>query len=219
MRRDNIAELRVNGNIRTKEVRVVAPDGSQVGVKKIEEALWLAEQLDLDLVEVAPGAKPPVCKIMDYGKYRYEQEQKAKIARKHQLTIQVKEIKLRPKISSNDYNTKKGHVVRFLKDRAKVKVTIMFRGREQTHPERGRQLLMQLAEDVADLGQIESAPLQDGRNMTMVLAPLRNLTAVDDASKDNSDAPADAEAAAETAQAQPEAAPEAPADEKEPADA
>lgn len=157
-----------------KEVRLIGEDGSQIGIKSRQEALDYAFDRNLDLVEVAGEASPPVARVMDYGKYRYEQEQKAKLARKHQLQVQVKEIKLRPKISSNDYNTKKGHVVRFLRDRAKVKVTIMFRGREQTHPEHGEKLLMQLAEDVADLGFVESAPLQDGRNMTMVLAPLRN---------------------------------------------
>jgi translation initiation factor IF-3 len=127
------------------------------------------------LVEIAPSADPPVCRVMDYGKYRYEQEQKAKTARKHQSQIHVKEIKLRPKIAIQDYETKKGHVVRFLGQRAKVKVTIMFRGREATHPERGRDLLMRLAEDVKDLGQIESPPLLDGRNMVMVLAPNKNV--------------------------------------------
>ena len=155
-------------------MRLIGEGGEQIGIKSRQEALDYAFEKNLDLVEVAGEADPPVCRVMDYGKYRYEQEQKAKLARKHQSQIHVKEIKLRPKISSNDYNTKKGHVVRFLKDRAKVKVTIMFRGREQTHPEHGERLLMQLAEDVADLGQVESAPLQDGRNMTMVLAPLRN---------------------------------------------
>ena len=129
---------------------------------------------NLDLVEVAAQADPPVARVMDYGKYRYEQEQKAKLARKHQIQINIKEIKLRPKIGIHDYNTKKGHVVRFLNQRAKVKVTIMFRGREQYHPERGRDLLMRLAEDVKEIGQIESPPLQDGRNMVMVLGPTKN---------------------------------------------
>jgi translation initiation factor IF-3 len=167
------------------------------------EAQRLADEAALDLVEVAPGADPPVVRIMDYGKYRYEQEQKAKLARKHQSQIHVKEIKLRPKISSNDYNTKKGHVIRFLKDRAKVKVTIMFRGREQTHPEHGEKLLIQLAEDVADLGLIESSPLQDGRNMTMVLAPLRNPGGPEDEPGTES-GPA-AEAASTALEAAPEA--------------
>jgi translation initiation factor IF-3 len=126
-------------------------------------------------VEVSASSDPPVCRVMDYGKYRYEQEQKAKTARKHQSQINVKEIKLRPKIGTHDYETKKGHVVRFLRDRAKVKVTIMFRGREATHPERGRDLLMRLADDVKELGQIESEPVLDGRNMVMVLAPNKNV--------------------------------------------
>ncbi len=156
-------------------MRLVDSDGSQVGIKPTAEALEYAYSKDLDLVEVAAGADPPVARIMDYGKYKYEQEQKAKTARKHQSQIQVKEIKLRPKIGVHDYETKKGHVVRFLGNRAKVKVTIMFRGREQTHPERGRDLLLRLAEDVKELGMIESPPLQDGRNMVMVLAPHRNV--------------------------------------------
>jgi translation initiation factor IF-3 len=165
---------RINEAIRAPKVRLVDSDGSQVGIKPTAEALEYAYSKDLDLVEVAAGADPPVARIMDYGKYKYEQEQKAKTARKHQSQIQVKEIKLRPKIGVHDYETKKGHVVRFLGNRAKVKVTIMFRGREQTHPERGRDLLMRLAEDVKELGAIESPPIQDGRNMVMVLAPHRN---------------------------------------------
>ncbi len=156
-------------------MRLVDSDGSQVGIKSTADALEYAYSKDLDLVEVAASADPPVARIMDYGKYKYEQEQKAKTARKHQSQIQVKEIKLRPKIGVHDYETKKGHVRRFLNSRAKVKVTIMFRGREQTHPERGRDLLMRLAEDVKELGAVESPPIQDGRNMVMVLAPHRNV--------------------------------------------
>ena len=166
-------QTRINEAIRASKVRLVDEDGSQVGVKSRDEALEYAYSKDLDLVEVASGADPPVARIMDYGKYKYEQEQKAKTARKHQSQIHVKEIKMRPKIGVHDYETKKGHVVRFLNSRAKVKVTIMFRGREQTHPERGRDLLMRLADDVKDIGQIESPPLQDGRNMVMMLAPLK----------------------------------------------
>jgi translation initiation factor IF-3 len=166
---------RINESIRVSRVRLVDSDGSQVGIKPTAEALEYAYSKDLDLVEVAANADPPVARIMDYGKYKYEQEQKAKTARKHQSQIQVKEIKLRPKIGVHDYETKKGHVRRFLGNRAKVKVTIMFRGREQSHPERGRDLLMRLAEDVKELGSIESPPLQDGRNMVMVLAPHRNV--------------------------------------------
>jgi translation initiation factor IF-3 len=157
------------------KVRLVDSDGSQVGIKTRDEALEYAFSKNLDLVEVAANADPPVCRIMDYGKYKYEQEQKAKTARKHQISINVKEIKLRPKIGVHDYETKKGHVVRFLKQRAKVKVTIMFRGREQSHPERGRDLLMRLAEDVKEVGLIESPPLQDGRNMVMVLGPTKSV--------------------------------------------
>jgi translation initiation factor IF-3 len=156
-------------------VRLVDEDGAQIGIKPTPEALDYAYSKNLDLVEVAANADPPVCRVMDYGKYRYEQEQKAKTARKHQSQIQVKEIKFRPKIGIHDYETKKGHVKRFLNQRAKVKVTIMFRGREQSHPERGRDLLMRLAEDVKDLGLIESPPIQDGRNMVMVLAPHKNV--------------------------------------------
>ncbi|MEO8290063.1 MAG: translation initiation factor IF-3 [Gaiellaceae bacterium] len=167
-------QTRINEAIRSQQVRLVDVDGSQVGVKATQEALEYAYSKDLDLVEVASSADPPVARIMDYGKYRYEQEQKAKTARKHQSQIHVKEIKMRPKIGVHDYETKKGHVIRFLKSRAKVKVTIMFRGREQTHPERGRDLLMRLAEDVKEIGQVESPPLQDGRNMVMVLGPTKN---------------------------------------------
>jgi translation initiation factor IF-3 len=155
-------------------VRLVDEDGSQIGVKETDEAREYAYGKNLDLVEVAAQADPPVARVMDYGKYRYEQEQKLKLARKHQISINVKEIKLRPKIGVHDYETKKGHVVRFLKQRAKVKVTIMFRGRETTHPERGRDLLMRLAEDVKELGQVESPPLLDGRNMVMLLGPTKN---------------------------------------------
>jgi translation initiation factor IF-3 len=160
--------------IRAPRVRLVDEDGTQIGVKDTNEAREYAWGKNLDLVEVAAQADPPVARVMDYGKYRYEQEQKAKLARKHQVSINVKEIKLRPKIGIHDYNTKKGHVERFLNQRAKVKVTIMFRGRETTHPERGRDLLARLAEDVKEIGQVESPPLLDGRNMVMVLGPTKN---------------------------------------------
>jgi translation initiation factor IF-3 len=163
----------------------VDEDGSQIGVKDTNEAREYAWGKNLDLVEVAAQADPPVARVMDYGKYRYEQEQKAKLARKHQVSVNVKEIKLRPKIGIHDYNTKKGHVVRFLNQRAKVKVTIMFRGREQSHPERGRDLLMRLAEDVKEIGQIESPPLQDGRNMVMVLGPTKNAGVKKDAQEED----------------------------------
>jgi len=168
-----VPQVRINDAIRTSRVRLIDDNGEQLGIKQTAEALEYAYSKNLDLVEVAAQADPPVAKVMDYGKYRYEQEQKAKLARKHQSQIHVKEIKLRPKIGIHDYNTKKGHVERFLNQRAKVKVTIMFRGRETTHPERGRDLLMRLAEDVKELGTIESPPLLDGRNMVMLLGPTK----------------------------------------------
>jgi len=168
-------------------VRLIDEDGTQLGIKQTKEALAHAESKGLDLVEVAAQADPPVAKVMDYGKYRYEQEQKAKLARKHQSQIHVKEIKLRPKISIHDYETKKGHVVRFLNQRAKVKVTIMFRGRENLHPERGRDLLMRLYEDVKEIGQIESNPELDGRNMVMVLGPTKNAGVKHDAKAEDED--------------------------------
>src|SRR6476659_6813219 len=171
--------------IRSPQVRLVDDDGSQIGVKDTNEAREYAWAKNLDLVEVAAQADPPVAKVMDYGKYRYEQEQKAKLARKHQVSVNIKEIKLRPKIGIHDYNTKKGHVERFLNQRAKVKVTIMFRGREQSHPERGRDLLMRLAEDVKEIGQIESPPLQDGRNMVMLLGPTKNAGVKRDAENED----------------------------------
>jgi translation initiation factor IF-3 len=169
-----VKQDRINENIRVPRVRLIDEDGAQLGIKSSDEAREYAYGKNLDLVEVAANADPPVARVMDYGKYKYEQEQKAKLARKHQSQVNVKEIKLRPKIGVHDYETKKGHVVRFLNQRAKVKVTIMFRGREQQHPERGRDLLMRLAEDVKELGQVESPPLQDGRNMVMVLGPTKN---------------------------------------------
>ncbi len=168
--------IRINEAIRVPRVRLIDETGAQIGLRTREEALDYAWAKNLDLVEVAPDANPPVCRVMDYSKYKYEQEQKQKLARKHQSTITIKEIKLRPKIDPHDYETKKGHVVRFLKNRDKVKVTIMFRGREMTHPERGRTLLLRLADDVKELGQIESEPLQDGRNMVMMLAPVKEAS-------------------------------------------
>jgi translation initiation factor IF-3 len=176
-----VPQERVNDAIRASRVRLIDSDGEQLGIKETPEALEYAYAKNLDLVEVAAQADPPVAKVMDYGKYRYEQEQKAKLARKHQVSINVKEIKLRPKIGIHDYNTKKGHVERFLNQRAKVKVTIMFRGRETSHPERGRDLLLRLADDVKELGMIESQPLLDGRNMVMVLAPTKNAGVKTDA--------------------------------------
>ena len=156
------------------EVRLVGEDGKQIGVIKTSDALAYAQERDLDLVEVAPDARPPVCRVLDYSKYKYEQAQKQKAARKHQQQITIREIKFRPKIAQNDYDTKKGHVRRFLKGKDRVKVTIMFRGREREHPDRGRDLLMRLAGEVKDIGVIEMQPLLEGRNMTMVLAPTKN---------------------------------------------
>ncbi len=154
-------------------MRLVGPNGEQVGIVRVEDALRLAAEADLDLVEVAPMAKPPVCKLMDFGKFKYEAAIKEREARKNQVNTVIKEIKLRPKIDPHDYGTKKGHVERFLKAGDKVKVTIMFRGREQSRPELGYRLLQRLAEDIGDLGFVESNPKQDGRNMIMVLGPTR----------------------------------------------
>ncbi|WP_435881020.1 translation initiation factor IF-3 [Streptosporangium subroseum] len=165
------AEPRINDRIRVPEVRLVGPNGEQVGIVSIGDALKLAQESDLDLVEVAATARPPVCKLMDYGKFKYESAMKAREARRNQAYTIIKEIKLRPKIDPHDYETKKGHVVRFLKAGDKVKVTIMFRGREQSRPELGFRLLQRLAEDVTELGFVESQPKQDGRNMIMVIGP------------------------------------------------
>ena len=168
---------RINDRIRVPEVRLIDETGKQVGVMKTDEALRYAQQRDLDLVEVAPEARPPVCRVLDYSKYKYEQAQKQKAARKHQQQINVREIKFRPKIAEHDYATKKGHVERFLRHKDKVKVTIMFRGREVTHPERGVMILDRLAEDLEDLAVVEQRPIQDGRNMTMMLGPSKAVLA------------------------------------------
>ncbi len=159
------------------EVRLIDDEGQQVGVMKTEDALSYAQERELDLVEVAPDARPPVCRVLDYSKYKYELAQKAKAARKHQQQITIREIKFRPKIAQHDYDTKKGHVERFLLHKDKVKITIMFRGREQAHPERGVALLERLAGDLAELAVIEQRPLQDGRNMTMMLGPSKAVLA------------------------------------------
>jgi translation initiation factor IF-3 len=169
-------EPRINDRIHASEVRLVGPNGEQVGIVRIDDALRLARESDLDLVEVAPMARPPVAKLMDYGKFKYEAAQKARESRRNQTNTVIKEMKLRPKIDSHDYDTKKGHVVRFLKAGDKVKITIMFRGREQSRPELGFKLLKRLADDVAEDGYVESAPKQDGRNMLMVLSPTRKKT-------------------------------------------
>ena len=162
---------RTNERIRVPEVRLIDEDGEQVGVMSTADALTYARDRDLDLVELAPEARPPVCRVLDYSKYKYEQAQKQKQARKHQQQITIRQMKFRPKIAENDYNMKKGHVERFLRHKDKVKITIMFRGREVTHPERGVMILNRLAEDLAELAVVEQRPLQDGRNMTMMLGP------------------------------------------------
>jgi translation initiation factor IF-3 len=211
-------DTRINERIRVREVRLVGEDGNQIGVLPIEKALEYARERDLDLVEVAADARPPVCRALDYSKYKYEQEQKAKAARKHQKQVNVREIKLRPKIADNDYETKKNHVVRFLDGDDRVKVTIMFRGREQSHPERGVALLMRLAEDVSELGVIDQRPIQDGRNMTMLLSPVPKKTEAEDAPADAPvDAPADAPAANGAAEPTAEAPTEVAAETSEPA--
>lgn len=167
----------MNEQIRAREVRLVGPEGEQVGIVPLERALQLAADVDLDLVEVAPMARPPVCKLMDFGKFKYESALKAREARRNQQQTVIKEMKLRPKIDPHDYETKKGHVVRFLKAGDKVKVTIMFRGREQSRPELGYRLLRRLESEITELGYVEAAPKQDGRNMIMVLAPHRAVKA------------------------------------------
>jgi translation initiation factor IF-3 len=159
------------------EVRLIDDEGNQIGVLKTPDALIFAQERDLDLVEVAPEARPPVCRVLDYSKYKYEQAQKIKQARKHQQQIVVREIKFRPKIAEHDYDTKKHHVERFLKHKDKVKVTIMFRGREVTHPERGTMILDRLAEELSALGVVEQRPMQEGRNMTMMMAPSKAVLA------------------------------------------
>ncbi|MDX6699213.1 MAG: translation initiation factor [Solirubrobacteraceae bacterium] len=202
---------RINERIRVPEVRLIGDDGNQIGVVKTPEALAYAQERDLDLVEVASEAKPPVCRVLDYSKYKYELEQKQKAARKHQQNITVREIKFRPKIAQHDYDTKKGHVMRFLRDQSKVKITIMFRGREMAHPERGQMILERLAEELEGLAVVEQRPLQDGRNMTMMLGPTRAAEKSEDEGENGAEAPAPAEAAAP---AEAEAAPaEAPAPE------
>ena len=202
---------RINERIRVPQVRLIGADGEQLGIVDTSEALKKAQEADLDLVEVAPNSKPPVTKLLDYSKYKYEQEQKQKAARKHQQQVNVREIKLRPKIATHDYETKKGHVERFLKHRDKVKVTIMFRGREQAHPERGRDLLQKLFEDLGGIAVIESAPLQEGRNMSMLLGPSKELDKIAGDDSPAEDAPA-GDSTAPDASAADTAAPDAPAE-------
>src|SRR3954453_3637349 len=200
MREHHISEPRINDRIRVAEVRLVGPNGEQVGIVRVEDALRLAQDADLDLVEVAPDARPPVCKIMDYGKFKYEADMKAREARRNQTNTVLKEIRFRLKIDPHDYGTKKGHVTRFLAAGDKVKVMIMFRGREQSRPEMGIRLLQRLADDVAELGFVESSPKQDGRNMIMVLGPVKKRADQKSEARRaaRTDAPADAPAPAAT---------------------
>jgi translation initiation factor IF-3 len=200
---------RINDRIRVPEVRLIDENGEQLGIVPTPQALERARENDLDLVEIAPTAKPPVTRILDYSKYKYEQEQRKKAARRHQQQVTVREMKLRPKIATHDYETKKGHILRFLGQNNKVKVTIMFRGREQAHPERGEALLRKLAAELQELATIESEPNQEGRNMTMMLAPLKSAVN----SKRPQEAPAETETPPETASAETQPAPEtAPAE-------
>ena len=164
--------FRLNENIRIPECRLISYNGDQLGIYPIEKARQIARDAGLDLVEIAPNSNPPVCRIMDYGKYKYEQDIKAKQARKKQTRVDIKEMKFRPKIDVGDYNTKKKHVERFLKGGSKVKITIMFRGREMAHPEQGLSILERLADDLKDEAVIESQPKMEGRNMHMLIAPL-----------------------------------------------
>ena len=172
---DHIAapEVRINDRIRAREVFLVGAEGEQLGVRPLPEALAQSREQELDLVEVAPNANPPVCRIMDYGRYVYEQEQRRRQSKRKATNVVIKEMKFRPKIDEHDYTTKMKHVVRFLGEGNKVKLTIMFRGREMAHPELGMKILRRVADDVAEFAQVESDPRQDGRNMTMVLHPIR----------------------------------------------
>lgn len=164
---------RINGEITACSCRLIGVDGSQLGLFGVHDAQRIASQQNLDLVEIAPNADPPVCKVMDYGKFKYEQAIKAKQARKNQVKVEIKEMKFRPKIDVGDYETKKGHVLRFLKKGARVKVTIMFRGREMAHPEQGLNVLERLAEDLKPYATVESQPKMEGRNMHMLVAPVK----------------------------------------------
>ena len=180
----------LNGDIRDREIRVISSSGEMLGVMSPREALRLAEEENLDLVKISPQAVPPVCKIMDYGKFKYDQAIKAKQARKNQNKIEVKEMKFRPKIDVGDYTTKKKHVLRFLDAGNKVKITIMFRGREMAHPEQGLSILERLADDLKDVAVIENQPKMEGRNMHMLIAPLpatakKKKEAKNDEGKDN----------------------------------
>jgi translation initiation factor IF-3 len=203
---------RINERIRIPQVRLIDEEGQQVGVMPTEQALRYAQDKELDLVEVAPEARPPVCRVLDYSKYKYEQAQKAKQARKHQTQITVREIKFRPKIAQGDYDTKKRHVERFLRHKDKVKITIMFRGREVTHPERGEMILTKLAEELQDLAVVEQRPITEGRNMTMLLGPSKAVlagTLDENGTPDEGEGDAEAPAATATATEAAEPATEA----------
>ena len=208
---------RINERIRVPEVRLIDENGQQVGIMKTNEALRYAQSRELDLVEVAPDAKPPVCRVLDYSKYKYEQSQKQKAARKHQQQITIREIKFRPKIAEQDYATKKRHVERFLKHKDKVKITIMFRGREVTHPERGQMILDRLAEELTELAIIEQRPNLDGRNMTMLLGPSKAVLSGTLGKEGEDNGEGDAPAAVATATAVEDAAPDVEANGAEPA--
>ena len=214
-RGDQIAtqDVRINDRIRAREVFLVGADGEQLGVKPLPEALTRAREQELDLVEVAANANPPVCRIMDYGRYVYEQEQRRRQSRRKATNVVIKEMKFRPKIDEHDYTTKMKHVARFLGEGNKVKLTIMFHGREMAHPELGRKILDRVADDVAEFAIVESAPRQDGRNMMMVLHPIRKDTKTKD-TKTRDKKPAKVAAPAGTpAPAAPAPAPAAPAPE------
>lgn len=200
LRRIAIAELRVNGYIRARQVRVVDPDGGQIGIKKLQEALWLADQLGLDLVEVAPSADPPVCRLMDYGKYKYELSVKSREARKNQTKTVIKEVKFKPKIGDHDYQIKRNQVLKFLAHGDRVKITIWFRGREMSRPELGLKIIDRLVEEIGEAAKIEQAPKQEGRNMHMVLVPVRRakVETQEDATADPTTEAATAEPAKET---------------------
>ncbi len=197
-RRSTINEPRINERIRVPKVRLVGPQGEQVGIVRVEDALRLAQEADLDLVEVAPNSQPPVAKLMDYGKFKYEAAVKAREARRNQSNTEIKEMRFRLKIDEHDYETKKGHVIRFLKGGDKVKVTIMFRGREQSRPEMGRRLLMKLADEVQEYAVVENRPSQEGRNMSLVLGPLKKKAEARDEQRKEREARKAAEAAERT---------------------
>jgi len=186
-------EPRINDRIRVSEIRLIGPNGEQVGIISVEDALRIANEADLDLVEVAPEAHPPVCKIMDYGKFKYEAAVKAREARKNQINTVIKEVQLTPKIDTHDYETKRTQVIKFLNAGDKVKIKLKFRGREQFRPQLGLRVLAKLAEDIAEVGIIESAPKQDGRNMMMVIAPMKKKAAVRRAAQAAGDAQPDTE--------------------------